>query len=51
MPWAARIAKHGAEKLAKGDPHFANAVNTYKGRLTNEPVAQAHDLKFEALAL
>jgi alanine dehydrogenase len=51
LPWAVKIARQGAEKLAKTDPHFANAVNTWKGRLTNEPVAQAHGLKYEALAL
>jgi alanine dehydrogenase len=51
LPWAVKIAKHGAEKLAKNDPHFANAINTYKGKLTNEPVAEAHGLKYEALVV
>jgi len=51
LPWAIKIANQGAAKLAKADPHFANAVNTWQGKLTNEPVAQAHGLKYEALSL
>jgi alanine dehydrogenase len=51
LPWAARIARHGAATLGKNDPHFANAINTWQGKLTNQPVADAHGLKYEALAL
>ncbi len=51
LPWAVKIAQQGAAKLAKADPHFANAINTWKGKLTNQPVAEAHDLKFEPLAV
>ncbi len=51
LPWVLKLADEGAEKLARRDPHFAAAINTYKGSLTYEPVATAHDLPFETLAL
>jgi alanine dehydrogenase len=38
-------------KLAKDDHHFANAINTHRGVLTNQPVAEAHDLPFEAMTV
>jgi alanine dehydrogenase len=49
MPWALKIAKHGVEALARKDHHFANAVNADRGRLTNLPVAEAHDLPYTPL--
>jgi alanine dehydrogenase len=51
LPWAARIARQGVEALAKSDPHFADAINMHRGRLTNQPVAEAHNLEFAALKL
>lgn len=51
LPWAARIARHGIAALAKSDPHFADAINMHLGRLTNQPVAEAHGLEFAALKL
>jgi alanine dehydrogenase len=47
LPWVVKIARYGADKLAAQDPHFANAINTNRGVLTNKPVAEAHDLRFE----
>jgi alanine dehydrogenase len=49
LPWAIKIARHGADKLAKMDPHFADAINMNRGTLTNKPVAEAHDLECEPL--
>ena len=49
LPWALKLADVGVDTLAKADPHFANAVNTDRGRLTNGPVAEAHSLNFEPL--
>ena len=40
-----------ADKLASVDHHFANAINTNRGTLTNKPVAEAHDLPFEPLTV
>ncbi|MAI67212.1 MAG: alanine dehydrogenase [Phycisphaerae bacterium] len=50
MPWVLKLASSSAIKLAKHDHHFANAINTHRGTLTNQPVAEAHDLPFEAIA-
>ena len=44
LPWILKIVEHGADTLAKMDPHFANAVNINRGTLTNKPVAEAHGL-------
>ncbi|HMN96019.1 MAG TPA: alanine dehydrogenase [Phycisphaerales bacterium] len=49
LPWAARIANQGWEKLARTNRHFANAVNSCRGVLVNQPVAEAHTLAFEPL--
>ncbi|HIA71785.1 MAG TPA: alanine dehydrogenase [Phycisphaerales bacterium] len=51
MPWVAKLASSSAMKLAKDDHHFANAINTHRGVLTNQPVAEAHDLPFEAMTV
>lgn len=51
MPWVIKLAASTAEELAKEDHHFANAINTNRGVLTNQPVAEAHDLPFEAFAV
>ena len=51
LPWVVELADHGADELARQAPHFANAINMNRGRLTNQPVAEAHDLSFEPLAL
>jgi alanine dehydrogenase len=51
MPWVTRLASSTADTLAKKDRHFANAINTNRGVLTNQPVADAHDLPFEPLAI
>ena len=49
MPWVCKLASTTADSLAKADRHFANAINTNRGSLTNEPVATAHDLPFEPM--
>jgi alanine dehydrogenase len=50
MPWVIKLASSTAVQLASDDHHFANAINTHRGTLTNQPVAEAHDLPFEAIA-
>ncbi|MHC4989775.1 MAG: alanine dehydrogenase [Planctomycetota bacterium] len=49
MPWVLKLAEHGPLPLAEMDPHFAAAINMDRGRITNQPVAEAHDLPFEPL--
>ena len=51
MPWIRKLASSNADKLASVDHHFANAINTNRGTLTNKPVAEAHDLPFEPLTV
>ena len=46
LPWVLKLADAGPDKLAAADPHFANAINMDRGTLTNQPVAEAHDLEF-----
>lgn len=51
LPWVLKLADHGPDKLAAANHNFANAVNISRGTLTNKPVADAHDLLFEALSV
>ena len=51
MPWITKLASMDADTLAKRDRHFANAINTNRGTLTNQPVAEAHGLEFEPLSV
>jgi alanine dehydrogenase len=51
LPWVVKIARNGADKLARMDSHFAAAINTNRGVLTNKPVAEAHELEFEPLTV
>src|SRR5262245_4744660 len=51
LPWVVKLAQQGWKNLARTDHHFANAINTNRGKLTNKPVAEAHDLEFEPLAV
>ena len=45
VPWVLKLAKHGPDRLAEMDHHFANAINMKRGVLTNRPVAEAHGLE------
>ena len=51
LPWILKLARHGPDELARMDHNFANAININRGTLTNEPVADAHDLSFEPLGV
>ena len=51
LPWILKLAEHGPDRLAQIDPTFATAVNMTRGMLTNQPVADAHSLEFEPLAV
>jgi alanine dehydrogenase len=51
MPWVIKLASSSAVQLASHDHHFANAINTHRGTLTNQPVAEAHGLSYEPLAV
>ncbi len=43
------IANKGLEKALADDVHLLNGLNTYDGKLTNEPVAISLDLPYEVI--
>lgn len=45
LPWAVRLAEEGWETLAAEDRGFREAINMDRGKLLNQPVAEAHDLQ------
>jgi len=49
LPYALDIANKGVERAVQEDPALALGVNTWDGHVTNEGVAAATDLAFEAL--
>lgn len=44
MPYVVALAERGVESAARHDPALALGVNTYKGEVVYEPVAEAHGL-------
>lgn len=43
------ISNKGIEQAIKDNPVLATGVNIYKGHVTNEGLAQSHDLSYEEL--
>lgn len=50
LPFALKIAGLGLEEAARKDAALAKGINTYEGKLTNRPVAEALGLKYEAFS-
>ncbi len=50
LPYALAIADHGLEDAVRADPALAGGVNAYGGALTNEPVADAHQMDWVPVA-
>lgn len=46
LPFALKIAKHGAVEAFKRDKHLKNGVNTFKGKTTYAAVAQDQGLEY-----
>jgi alanine dehydrogenase len=46
LPLALRLAKYGASEAFKKDPHLKNGVNTYKGKITYQAVADDQGLEY-----
>ena len=46
MPFAIRLARHGAAEAFKRDPHLKKGANTYKGKTTYEAVALDQGLEY-----
>jgi alanine dehydrogenase len=49
LPFALKIANQGAEAAMKADPHLAAGLNVSDGKIRHEAVAEALDLRFEAV--
>lgn len=49
MPWTMKLARIGADELARLDSHFAAAINMTRGTLVNQAVAQAHDFEYSPM--
>ncbi len=49
LPYIVALAELGVETAAREDPAFALGVNTYKGEVVYEPVAEAHGLQYVPL--
>ncbi|HKE99894.1 MAG TPA: alanine dehydrogenase [Actinomycetes bacterium] len=50
VPYVLQIATQGLEAAVRADPALARGVNTYRGALTSQPVAEAHGLAATALS-
>ena len=45
-----KIANFGLEEAARKDAALAKGINTYDGKLTNRPVAEALGMEYEAFS-
>jgi alanine dehydrogenase len=50
LPYAVSLAEKGWKQAMRDDTSLALGLNTYAGEVTNEPVAQAHELPYRPLA-
>ncbi len=50
LPWAVSLANQGLLKAVDTSQAIRDAVNIYNGRVTNEPVAETFNLKYEEIA-
>ncbi len=48
LEYSLLLANYGLEGALKENPHLLSALNTYNGKLTNAPVAEAFGMVFEA---
>ncbi|RIL03934.1 MAG: alanine dehydrogenase [Proteobacteria bacterium] len=46
LPYVLKIADMGVDKALRTAPEIRNALNTYKGHLTNQPVSEAVGVEF-----
>jgi alanine dehydrogenase len=49
MPFALSLAKYGAVEAIKRDPHLKRGVNTYKGKVTYQAVADNQGLEYSPI--
>jgi alanine dehydrogenase len=48
LPFALKLANHGAVEAMAADPHLANGLNVSGGKIRHQAVAEALELEFEA---
>jgi alanine dehydrogenase len=48
LPWAIQIANRGIDAAAETLKPVASAINLYKGEVTNRPVAETFEMKYNA---
>ncbi|HJQ71622.1 MAG TPA: alanine dehydrogenase [Blastocatellia bacterium] len=49
LPFALKLARWGVEDAIRRDPHLKNGVNTYKGQVVYEAIAQDQGLEYRPL--
>jgi alanine dehydrogenase len=49
LPYALAIAGKGVERAVREDPGLLAGVNTYRGKITCEPVAESQDRPYTPL--
>jgi alanine dehydrogenase len=49
LPYVEEIAEYGLTDAVARDPALAKGVNVLEGRITYEPVAEAHNLDYTPL--
>jgi len=49
LPFALKLANRGVEEAIRRDPHLKNGVNTYKGKVVYEAIAQDQGLEYAPL--
>ncbi|MBN1589759.1 MAG: alanine dehydrogenase, partial [Pirellulales bacterium] len=47
LSWALKIVDHGIVEAARRYPPIAEAVNMYKGKVTNQPVAETFGMDYD----
>ncbi|MGH9588664.1 MAG: alanine dehydrogenase [Acidobacteriaceae bacterium] len=50
FPYVLKLANHGVEAALKSDSGFAEGLNTYKGKLTYQAVAEGQSREFTAIS-
>jgi alanine dehydrogenase len=46
LPYLLKLAQYGADEVLSSVKPMRSALNTYDGKLTNRPVAEAHGLPY-----
>ena len=49
LPFAIRLANHGFRDAVALDPHLRNGINTYRGKITCQGVAESQGLPYSPI--